>query len=1029
VFDDQMSMLSSDEDTNQTTSSLTQVLTLARQSLGETVDVFIAIPSRDRQRTIIARDQLNVDETFFSRVVDELDGVLFVSEDSVTPIQTMDQDGESFDWFAAEVSNRTVLIALAPAPWDIGDRERALLRGFADLTNQFMNVAPQSGVGDSESIDHIIADAARDGILSIDTEGYCRYINQTAAAILGISSDEALGQPVSTLVQIARGDQLINLVEPGSTALDVNNYDDVLLRDRSGKTIPVDLSVIPSQEPPGAVIRIVDLREQKATLAAFEETEARHRAFLNMTLDSIVTIDSSGQILELNLAAEKTFRALASNLIGASIGEILISPQSHDWWEDAFRTYVERNDGPLSQQRVRVMARRADGSQFPADLTMSRIPMQDSWVYSLYIHDVSEIEGNERRRGTRYAITHILAEDILPADAIPDVLVAICQGLGWDWAAYWTRKPGSNQMEIELIWSADDVDAAKLERVSRESGFQPGDGFLGDVWTRQSTGWIEDLCESNNYHRSDVALECGFQSVVAMPITGRTEITGIIEFHSRHRRPHDPEMARMLQSVGSQIGQFIERKQIEEERAHILTREQSARAEAEAAERRLAFLAEASAQLSTSLDYEVTLSNIVRLAVPQLADYCAIDMLDEHNQVWPLELADVDPEKEAQGRQMHVEHPVDPESNHPVAQVLRSGRPILYTDVDDNVLRLFDEEDEEYQRELREIGIDSAMYVPLIARGQTIGVVSFVTSESGHRYSPSDLALAQELTRRAAMAIDNALLYREAQEAVRVREEFLSIASHELKTPLTTVKGYSQILGRMLRREELDKDRLTRLADQLQEQLSRFETLIADLLDVSRIQQRGLELRPEPTDLVQLTRMVVSRFEYPAESEPGHTFTIEGPAELNGIWDPDRLDQVLTNLISNAVKYSPDGGDVRIEISMQPGDFVELAVCDEGIGIPEDEQAQLFRPFARSETVQRAINGVGLGLYISQQIVNRHGGVIWLESEPGEGSRFVLQMPRDFNSVALSDVPVADPDEDEIEAPAPDSPAWEGGNR
>jgi signal transduction histidine kinase len=391
---------------------------------------------------------------------------------------------------------------------------------------------------------------------------------------------------------------------------------------------------------------------------------------------------------------------------------------------------------------------------------------------------------------------------------------------------------------------------------------------------------------------------------------------------------------------------------------------------------------------------------VAHLAVPTLSDYCAIDVLDDDNRIRSLEISDIDPEKEAAGRKMQEDHPVDPESNHPVAQVMRSGRPILFSDVDDDVLRLFAEDDEEYLQGLRDIGIDSAMYVPLIARGRTIGVISFVASESGQRYGPSDLALAQELTRRAALAIDNARLYREAQDAVRTREEFLSIASHELKTPLTTVKGYGQILGRLLRRPTIDTKRLIRLADQLQDQLARFEILIADLLDVSRIQQRGLELRPEPADLVALVRTVLNRFEYPAEPQVQHVFTIRGPERLEGVWDPDRLDQVLTNLISNAVKYSPDGGEILITIEMREGDQVELAVHDQGIGIPEDEQGELFRPFARSETVQRAISGVGLGLYISQQIIGRHGGRIWLESEPGTGSRFAVLMPRDYLSIS-----------------------------
>jgi signal transduction histidine kinase len=415
------------------------------------------------------------------------------------------------------------------------------------------------------------------------------------------------------------------------------------------------------------------------------------------------------------------------------------------------------------------------------------------------------------------------------------------------------------------------------------------------------------------------------------------------------------------------------------------------------------FLAEASAQLSTSLDYEVTLANVARLAVPRLADYCAIDMLDDDGNVRSLEIADIDPEKERTDRELHKRYPVDPDSDHPVAQVLRSGRPILYPDVTDDVLRLFSGDDEEYFEILVNLGIDSSMYVPLVARERTLGVMSFVASESGQRYGQSDLALAQELARRAALAIDNARLYREAQDAVRSREEFLSIASHELKTPLTTVKGYSQIISRLLRRTNLDRERLSYLADQLQDQLGRFETLIADLLDISRIQRGGLELRPEQDDLIELTSTVLNRFRFPADSTNAHTFTFDGPESYVGVWDPDRLDQVLTNLLSNAVKYSPAGGDIIIRVEPITEDTVEISVTDPGIGIPPNEQDRLFRPFARSETVQRAISGVGLGLYISRQIVDRHGGSIFLDSMPEKGSTFTVVLPRIYQEAVLDD--------------------------
>lgn len=1002
-------------------SSLRTLLVLVEQSL-DGPHALLVFPQSEGTARIVGNENLSLTDVCQERLIAAIQGS-DISTTTGNDLGTVITDEIIFEsdeprvrWMAAGLDGGGALVACGPEPWQPADRDHATLLGFARLISQHGSSTIPSSTSDNTRLRDLIAESARDGIIGIDSDGRCRYINESGAALIGVDPDDVVSAPVNHLFALpdsAPDNDFLAIAQHGFT-----EFQDVVLNRPDGRTLPVDLAVVPNVEESGdvngAVVRFADIRDKKAAVVAVEQSEARHRAFLEMTLDSIVTIDQNGRILEFNLAAEETFRCFSSDVVGRDITETLIHENWRDWWEASFQSFSRDGGGPLNGRRVQITALRLDGSDFPADFTLTRIPMRDNWVYTLYIHDLTEEKWNDRRRSTRYAVTHIMAETESPRAALPDVLAAICEGLEWDWAACWTRQPGSNQMTLDLTWSVGQISAYPLEAASEENGFDPSHGFLGQVWTRRTADWIDDLSKPNPYLRDEVARESGFSSVVAMPIIGRTEIIGIIEFHSRQRRERDPEMLRMFDSLGSQIGQFIERKQVEEERVQILAREQTARAEAEAAERRLAFLAEASAQLSASLDYEVTLSNVARLAVPRLADYCAIDVLDDDNHIRSLEIADINPEKEETGRWLQENHPIDPESNHPVAQVLRSSRPILFTEVDDDVLKLFAEHDEEYLATLQGMGIDSAMYVPLVARGRSIGVISFVASESGHRYGPSDLALAQELTRRAAMAIDNARLYREAQDAVRIREEFLSIASHELKTPLTTVKGYGQILGRLLRRQNGDPDRLIRLADQLQEQLSRFETLIADLLDVSRIQQRGLELRPEPTDLVELIRTVINRFEYPAEPDPRHHFVIHGPNEMHGIWDPDRLDQVLTNLISNAVKYSPDGGAIEISIVHFKDDQIELAVIDRGIGIPEEEQGQLFRPFARSETVQRAISGVGLGLYISQQIVNRHGGTIWLESTPGVGSRFAILLPRDYTTVKHDSDAVSPSDTTEI---------------
>jgi PAS domain S-box-containing protein len=922
-------------------------------------------------------------------------------------------DHQAYDWAACLIDVDTriagALVVLAREPWSIKKNGWLVLESFARLAGHELERAGQQSdpVAVESRAAHADTEAlmlrvAREGLAEIDRDGRCLFMNQAAAEMLRVDADRLLGSGLHDCVHARRPDG--TQCEPGTCPLLAYRQgtrvevDEDLFWRPDGSSFPVEYSVVPvidsAGQVTGGILRFTDQTEHRRTENALRQHEEHYRTFLEMTLDPIIMLDQDGRIIEFNPAAERAFGHAAERVLGSPMIDLLIPPPWRAWFARGFAEYRDTGKGALAGRRTQITAVRDGGAAFPVELTITRLPVEDGWIFSCYMRDITEREWNERRRITRYAVTRILAESDSPDHAIPQVLEAVCHGLDWDWAGYWSREPGANEMNLCASWRRESIDAAALEEMSQQGGFTPGQGLLGRVWIRRQSAWIADVGTSVEYRRAPSALAADLRSTAALPVLGRSEVIGVIEFLSRKKREPDAEMLRLMDSLGSQIGQFIERRQIEDERLQLLAAEQAARAEAEAAERRLAFLAEASAQLSMSLDYTKTLSSVAHLALAKLADYCAIEMVDDDGRIVLWEIADVDPESEALGRYLHAKFPTAPESSHPVAEVIRTGQPILIPEVTDETLALFSNEPE-YVEALRTMRIDSSMYVPLIARGRTMGAISFVAAESGYRYGPSDLALAQELARRAALAIDNARLYQEAQDAVRVREEFLSIASHELKTPLTTVKGYSQILSRLMRRPALDRSRLIRLTDQLQAQLGRFETLIADLLDVSRIQQGRLELRPEPADLVRLARTVLSRFESPAITGPQHHLQLDAPDALTAVLDPDRLDQVLTNLVSNAVKYSPDGGEIVVSIRGDD-DTIEIAVADQGIGIPEAEHGQLFLPFSRSETVQRAISGVGLGLYISNQIVQRHGGMIQVESQPGKGSTFTVKLPRDI---------------------------------
>jgi signal transduction histidine kinase len=260
------------------------------------------------------------------------------------------------------------------------------------------------------------------------------------------------------------------------------------------------------------------------------------------------------------------------------------------------------------------------------------------------------------------------------------------------------------------------------------------------------------------------------------------------------------------------------------------------------------------------------------------------------------------------------------------------------------------------------------------------------------RYGPVDLRLAEELGSRAALALDNSRLFAEAQAAIERRDEFLLVASHELKTPLTSLTMQAHLLVRLLprlQRGEVAPERIDAALQLLNRQITRLAHLVNELLDVTRLNAGRLTLGRAPIDLVALTREVVERMRQQlASARCRAELDLEGP--VVGHWDACRMEQVLINLLSNAIKYGA-GGPVHIVVRDE-GDRARLVVRDHGMGIAEADQARIFERFERAVSV-RNFGGLGLGLYIVRWIVTSHGGTIRVESKPGTGATFIVELP------------------------------------
>ena len=422
------------------------------------------------------------------------------------------------------------------------------------------------------------------------------------------------------------------------------------------------------------------------------------------------------------------------------------------------------------------------------------------------------------------------------------------------------------------------------------------------------------------------------------------------------------------------------------QRAEALTHE------LQLAEARDWLLAESGAVLASSLDDETTLRNMAKLVVPTFADWCLVDVAEPDGTFRRLEAAHFRLEDDALAEDI-LRFGLQPSGNpgHPPTGALLKAETVhveLLTRERIHELA----HDAEHARVLEAIGPVSYISVPLIARGQVLGVLSFIHAHSGRHYSTSDLAFAKELAHRAALSLENARLYAEAREAIRLRDEFMSIASHELKTPLTPLSLKLQALSRELARHPgpVPRDLVESYVAVGARQVQKLAELVGDLLDVSRISAGRLSLELEELELGSLVRDVVTRYE-PQAARTGSSLQLEaGDFDILGRWDRLRLEQVITNLVDNAVKY---GNGRPIHVRLEPHDGgAKLTVRDEGIGIEPQHLPRLFGRFERAVS-ERNYGGLGLGLYITRTLVEAMGGRVHVESRLGRGSTFTVELP------------------------------------
>lgn len=705
--------------------------------------------------------------------------------------------------------------------------------------------------------------------------------------------------------------------------------------------------------------------------------------------DAVVVADMSSRIVYANASVESMLGWPSTELVGRSL-HALQPDRLHAAHDKGFGRYARTGVKTLFDTPIRLPARTAGGGEREIELTLAELGGSgDERLVVGVLRDAGDRVDLERHlailrylRATTAARARLWnrLDPLLALQTLTDVLV---EDFDAALARTWVHDEATGTLRMQTSAGL----STRVSGSSREIIDIATHPYKVGVVARTRQPFVRNGLAGDPAFEQDWVDREGIESVVALPLLAGRRLLGVVVAFFRHA---------IRDEVAETIGLLAAQSAASVNDARLVAREREARAAADRARDHFRLLAAVDAHLVTSLAAETTVRGVAETVVPELADWAVVDVLSEGNTVRAVARAHRDPGRVEQIEALRQRYPPHARAPRPHAiyRAISDSRTVWETVSDDELASRA--VDDEHLALLRELGIGSHVVVPLTARGRVVGAVSFVRGPGRETFDESDVQTAEEIGSRTALALDNARLYRSAEEAVALRDQFLAIASHELRTPLSVVRGHWELVSRRLgavsiddlgRREQIDTS-MRRLGAGI-EQLQR---LVDDLLDVNRTGGRTMELHLSQMDLATLARDVVEGL---PDEAARRRVRVDVPAQpVVGYWDRARVAQVVSNLVTNAVKYSPPEGEIVLAVS-EIGPIARIAVQDSGIGIAEDQLDAIFEPFVRApNATSQHYPGLGLGLAVSREIVIRLGGRMWAESAgEGHGATFVAELP------------------------------------